>query len=525
MKTIKKLMTLVLSIAMVLAMSVTAFAEDATTSTYKITITNATAGHTYEAYQIFVGELAKKDNKLILSNMEWGNGITSDGITNLNVDAKTKAESLTDEAAAVKFTKDVAGYLQNPVPSNFQNSEYVISLSEPGYYLVKDKDNTLSDKDDFYTAYIMQVVGNVRATPKGDKPTLEKQIKHNDNGNWGVVGDNQIGDTVEFRTITTVPDTQGYTKYNYIIHDKMSEGLTSNVSNNNANNNIVIKVNDDDQEVLDQKYYNVEVDPENSNKFSITVNILQAIEDGIIESGNSLYTYYTGTLNSSALIYDEGKQNNIAYLEYSNNPNKTDEKGKTPEKKVYDWTFKMEVNKIAGDNTQLDGAKFVLSRTSNLGNLKSADIDTNAKQVQDKLIKFVQGRDKTTGKMTYTVSAKGTVYEIVAGDVIIKGLDDAVDYYLYETKAPEGGYNKLEGPTKFKISAEYNPTGDECETVKAEINGERDKELKVDVINNQGSTLPSTGGMGTTIFYVVGTILVLAAVVLLITKKRMHADK
>ena len=73
----------------------------------------------------------------------------------------------------------------------------------------------------------MKVVGNVTAAPKGDKPTLNKQIKHNENGEWGVVGDNQIGDTVEFRTITKVPNTSGYTKYDYIIHDTMSAGLTS----------------------------------------------------------------------------------------------------------------------------------------------------------------------------------------------------------------------------------------------------------------------------------------------------------
>ena len=510
-------MTLVLSIAMVLAMGVTAFAAENSAPTYSITIENAAKGHIYEAYQIFTGELTKKGNKLILSNVVWGNGVSQDKTNSLG-DAKAKAESLTDESKAVELAGAVAESLQNPTESTAQEGNYVITVPKPGYYLVKDKDNTLSGADDFYTAYIMQVVGNVTATPKGDKPTLEKQIKHNDNGNWGVVGDNQIGDTVEFRTITTVPNTQGYTVYDYIIHDKMSIGLTSNVSDKT---NIVIKVNDDDQKVLDQKYYNVKVDPENSNEFSITVNILEAIKGGIIESGNSLYTYYTGTLNSKALIYDEGKQDNIAYLEYSNNPNDTDGKGRTPNKKVYDWTFKMEVNKIAGDKnkTQLDGAKFVLSRISNLGNLKSAEI------VQDKLIKFVQSQDEETRKTIYTVSAEGTVYEIVAGDVIIKGLDDAVDYYLYETKAPEGGYNKLEGPTQFKISAEYNTTGDTCTGVKAEINRVGDKELKVDVINNQGSTLPSTGGMGTTIFYVVGTILVLAAVVLLITKKRMHADK
>lgn len=106
-----------------------------------------------------------------------------------------KAASLKTEAEAKAFAKEVAPYLQNPTESTAGTGSYTISGLSAGYYLVKDKDNTLSNQDDFYTAYIMQVVGNVNAAPKGDKPTLDKQIKHNDDGSWGVVGDNQIGDT------------------------------------------------------------------------------------------------------------------------------------------------------------------------------------------------------------------------------------------------------------------------------------------------------------------------------------------
>lgn len=159
---------------------------------------------------------------------------------------------------------------------------------------------------------MMKVVGNVTAAPKGDKPTLNKQIKHNENGEWGVVGDNQIGDTVEFRTITKVPNTSGYTKYDYIIHDTMSAGLTSNVK---TSADITIKVND--ATVLPAEYYTVTA---NGNSFSVQVDILKVIQDGKLAHDNELYTYYTGVLNADAKVYDEGKQDNVAYLEWSSLP-------------------------------------------------------------------------------------------------------------------------------------------------------------------------------------------------------------
>ena len=109
---------------------------------------------------------------------------------------------------------------------------------------------------------------------------------------------------------------------------------------------------------------------------------------------------------------------------------------------------------------------------------------------------------------------------------MIKGLDDATDYFLYETKAPEG-YNKLDKPVKFNITAQYNEDGSMVEKgyPTVSIDGNASNTLSTNVINNVGSTLPSTGGIGTTIFYVVGVILMLGAGVLLVTKKRMSSNR
>lgn len=382
-----------------------------------------------------------------------------------------------------------------------------------GYYLIK---NTDVGTGEVFTDYILQVVENVTVQPKSGKPTLDKQIRHNDNGEWGVVGDNQIGDTVEFRTITTVPIVSGYTEYTYVIHDEMSAGLTSNV---HSNDDVTIKVNDEDAKKLDKIYYTVTVDPENANKFTVTVDVLKAIEDGKMAAGDTLYTYYTGILNKNAAVYDVGKQDNKAYLEYSNNPHDNKTTNKTPEKVVYDWTFKMEVNKIDGESkAPLSDAKFVLSKNGNcsLGTIGDDGTPSNTTD----LIDLIENSDGS-----YTVAPAGYTGPVVkvmtAGKITINGLDDATVYYLYETKAP-AGYNRLTAAVRFEITATYGDAGDNCTSVTATVNNDVQSSVSVNVRNNKGSTLPSTGGIGTTLFYVIGGGLMAVAAVLLVTKKRMN---
>ena len=519
MKHARKLASLLLALVMVFALATTAFAAD---TTYTITISNAQPGHTYEAYQIFAGDLAEKEEGKVLSNIVWGNGVTEAGKTALG-DAAGKAESLTGktEAEAMAFAKEVAKYLQSPTESTPGNNNYTISGLSAGYYLVKDKDNSLINADDFYTAYIMEVVGDVTATPKGDKPTLDKQIQHNDDGtdSWGVVGDNQIGDTVEFRTISTVPNTAGYTTYTYTISDTMSAGLTSNVQ---SAADVTIKVNDNADKMLDAKYYTVTA---NDNTFTIDVDILKAVADGVLKENDKLYAYYTGVLNKDAKVYDEDKQVNTAHLEYSNNPNNSADKGKTPGKKVYDWTFKMGINKVDGKDKPLTGAKFVLSKSNSINIADLACGEDGVPTVTTDLIGLVK-----TGDNEYRIALNGetgTVYYIEAGNPVIKGLDDNVTYYLYETKSPKG-YNLLSKPVSFTITAMYNEDGSALLVNNPTVTidqGELSKNLSANVVNQAGTILPSTGGMGTTVFYVLGAVLVLGAGVLLVTKKRMSRSE
>lgn len=503
MKRVKRVLALLAAFALVLAMAVPAFADGAT---YTITINNSVG--TYEAYQIFKGDLEKN----VLSNIEWGTGVTDAGKAAFG--GKTAADVAktleNNETAAKDFATEISKYLGK---ASGEGTDKITGLSA-GYYLIKNKS---VNEGEAYTDFILQVVKDVEITPKGQKPTLDKQIRHND-GEWGVVGDNQIGDTVEFRTITTVPITTGYTEYDYTIFDEMSTGLTSDVKDASG---ITIKINN--EEKLDSSYYTVTV---NANKFSVKVDILKAIREGKIAEGNKLYTYYTGVLNEDANVYDKGNQQNTAYLQYSNNPHDNATKGETPHVTVYDWTFKMNVQKIDGADKEkeLRDAKFVLSKN---GTVDLGTIDENGTPAgTGKLIKLVYDPTDSTYRVATASdanTAENTTYVMTAGNITIKGLDDAVDYYLYETKAP-AGYNRLTEPVKFKINATYNKTGDSYEAVSTKV-GEAEaavKGLKVSVENNAGTTLPSTGGMGTTVFYVVGGGLMAVAVVLLVTKKRME---
>ena len=500
MKYMKKLMTLLAVLTLALAMAVPAFAET-TTTTYTITINNGTG--IYAAYQIFKGDLYNNT----LSNIEWGDNVTDEGQKALG-NAAEKATTLTGETEAKAFAVEVAKYLTDHPAGTGKDS---IEVSSPGYYLIK---NTSVGEGEVFTDYILQVVKNVTVQPKSGKPTLDKQIKHNETGVWGVVGDNQIGDTVEFRTITTVPNVSGYTQYTYVIYDEMSAGLTSNVKNEN---DVTIKVNDTTE--LDKNYYTVTVDETNANKFTVTVDVLKAIQDNKMLAGNELYTYYTGILNENAKVYNDGKQDNKAYLEYSNNPHDHATTNSTPVKVVYDWTFKMGVKKVDGaDDTPLTDAKFVLSKEKNCD--LGAIGDDGQPHNTENLISLIKNSDGS-----YTVAPAGyngsVVNVITAGDITINGLDDATVYYLYETKAP-AGYNRLTAAVRFEITATYSDAGDNCTSVTATVNNDVQSSVSVNVRNNKGSTLPSTGGIGTTLFYVIGGVLMAVAAVLLVTKKRMN---
>ena len=506
MKHIKKLASLLLVLVMVFALATTAFAEE---TTYSITINNSAKDHTYEAYQIFTGDLSGTT----LSNIVWGSGVSEAGQTALG-DAAAKAETLKTEADAKAFAKAVAPYLTTAAGSanTVTDGKYVISGLAAGYYLVKDQDGSLTGDNDSYTEYIIQVVGNVTATPKSDVPEVQKKVKDiNDSTDttktdWQDSADYDIGDSIPFQLKATLADNvSSYTTYKVVFHDTLSKGLTYN---------------------NDAKVY---IDGTETNGFTVTATVnadgtttLTVSCDDVkaLGAGNSsaITVEYTAKLNENAVLGSAGNPNEV-YLEYSNNPNKSEngnnETGETPKDVVIVFTYKTIINKVDSENKPLTGAAF-------------------------KLEKLIKGKDGAAD--TWTTVKEFTVDETTTS-FTFSGLDDG-QYKLTETKTP-AGYNTID-PIYFVIEATHDETADAptLKTLNAyltDANGNKQTEMKdgesvnidlgtVDltagsitttVVNKSGSKLPSTGGIGTTIFYVLGGVLVLAAVVLLVTKKRM----
>lgn len=542
MKITRKLLSLALALVMTLALCVSALADE----TYTITIVGSgtAADHTFEAYQIFTGDLHIPTDTTreeptaqitkILSNIVWGTGVDQEKVVDGktlsqafdNKSAATIASELTTTAEAEAFAKEVAPYLSTTHTDVNAKTDgnYVISGLSAGYYLVKDKDNTLSSTDDFYTAYLMKVVADVQATPKGDKPTLEKQIKA-DNGPWkDDAAGFQLGSTISFRLIASVPDVSSYPDgYTYAITDTMTEGLTSNVK---TANDITIEIDNDINAPLAQTYYTV---TPTATGFTLSIDIKKAIEDGILEKGDLLYINYTAILNENAWFYGDRPNKNTASLEYSNNPNGKGT-GKTPEDTVYAWTFPIAITKVDGKTgAQIEHAKFVLSRKADLN---IADLQCDENGVPTVTTDLIALSTAHGSKGTYDVATATDLadnaeitYVIDAGSVTIAGLGEHT-YYLYETKAPNG-YNLLAAPVKIEVNCTYQFNAISGNTVypSLTVDGKALDSLHIDIVNNSGATLPETGGIGTTIFYAAGALLVVGAGVLLVTKKRMNKSE
>lgn len=497
MKLFKKIAGFILAFAMILAIAMPSvvMADD----NYTITITPTTSNHTYEAYQIFGGKLSNDT----LSDITWGNGINDAGKTALlaeyNVtDAAGLARKLSgfaSNSAEVKaFAKKANKYLQNPASAKAVDNTATINVAKAGYYLIKDKDNSLLGKyDETYTEFILKVVKDQTVKPKSNKPTSEKKVKDiNDSTETGMTewqdsADWDIGDKVPFQLKGTVAaDYDKYTVYKMTFHDHESKGLTFDKDS--------VKVYVDGQPITDTTKYQVVTEHlENNCTFEVRFADLTQILD--VKAGSVITVEYESELNENAVIGSLGNPNEM-HMEFSNNPNDEQggETGKTPVDKVIVFTYKTIINKVNPKGTPLEGAEFKLE-----------------KKVGDKWIeKAVIKNDKGT---TFT----------------FKGLDDGL-YRLTETKTPSE-YNTMNpNPLEFEITATHDESDAEPQLLtltgdvkKGDVSFESSLEngsLTANVVNHKGSELPSTGGMGTTILYVAGAVMILAAGAFLVIQKK-----
>lgn len=512
MKHMKKLVSVLLTMVMVFAMTATVFAEE---NIYSITINNSAEGHTYEAYQIFTGDLSGTT----LSNIVWGSGVSTKGQTALqntydNAETKSAAgvAAALNENNAKQFAKDAAGDLtETKFVSTYSeaNKNYTISGLAAGYYLVKDQDGSLTGDNDSYTEYIVKVVSNTTATPKSDKPTVEKKVKDINNStetemsSWQDSADHDIGDSVPFQLKATLANNvSSYTTYKVVFHDTQSKGLT-------YNNDAVVKIGDKD--VTESFTIETTTNDDGTTTLTVSCDDVKALGAG---NSSVITVEYTAKLNKDAVLGSAGNPNEV-YLEYSNNPNKSEEgnseTGNTPEDVVIVFTYKTIINKVTKNpdyNPGVEGSKEYIPLTGAEFTLEKYNKETN----EWKAITAVKNDEGTT--FTFT------------------GLDDG-NYRLTETKTP-AGYNTID-PIEFTVTADHEVLSDNPALKSLSGNVETgaltftsnttDGSLSADVVNQAGNTLPETGGMGTTIFYVLGSILVLGAAVLLITRKRMGAQR
>lgn len=496
MKKFKKLLGFFCAFALILGMNVIP-ASAANTNKHTITITNEKSGHTYTAYQVFAGDIS--DGKL--TNIVWGSGV--DGAAILS-ELKTledspytscnSAEDVADKLATFEndsvqldaFAKVVGTHLKTAAGTSTETaSPYTISVTGDGYYFVKDT-GTLGE-DDAATKYILKVVGDVTVKAKAETPTIDKVIVKADsaNGGEGKGTAQDVGSVVNFKLTSKVPKMDGYNTYVYIVNDTMSAGLT-------FNNDVAVTING-------AAYTDFTV-AQNGQSFTITFN---NFINQKANAGKDIVITYSATINENAL--STKVETNKVNLEYSNNPNDNTSKGKTPDKVVYVYDFDIVIDKYTGDETtgtRLAGAKFVLYKTVGSENLYYSYNETDDK---------VEWKNSSEEATEVTTDDNGAAK--------FQGLDTGT-YYLHETEAP-AGYNLLKGDVKVEVTATYGTDGQiTSSSATSTNNGQYQQTKKIE--NKSGATLPETGGMGTTLFYVAGAGLVLVAVVLLITRKRMN---
>ena len=484
MKHMKKLASVLLTLVMALVLTVPAFAaQEGTLTGGSITINDAVPEQIYNAYQLLYLESYNKDAGAYAykANSAWENWLKTQtsyvsfdtqGYVTWVEGADAAAFAELAQAEAVKMTADATATASAAAEGSTYSTVKFKNL-KLGYYLVDTTLGTLCSLDTTNPDAVVE--------EKNEAPTNVKTVEEDSTGNYGKKNDADIGQTVNFKsTITAQAGAE-----NYVFHDTMSAGLTyTDVTGITLNSSAV-----------DVSNYTVTAPAADGDTFDVTFT--QAFCD-TLKANDQIVISYTATLNENAVIAGEGNPNTskVSYGDSSNTKYTPDSQTKT-----YTWDVDVFKYTREGETEKaLAGATFTLS-----------------KNTDDELTPIALVSE---GNNVYRVAMTGensTVTEITTdatGKFTIQGLD-ADTYYLDETKAPDG-YNVLAGPITIVI-------GDN-----GVVNGTAETPQGVDevkVLNQTGSVLPSTGGIGTTIFYVLGTILVLGAGVLLVTRKRMSAEK
>lgn len=481
MKRVKRVLALLAAFALVLAMAVPAFADGNTGS---ITVQGAVNGESYSIYKIFdvTGyDMTTKPHKITYkvtdgwaSFFEKGNPganyVTLDSknqISGTTLDSSTAPEFA---AAAITWAKDSDHHINVTASETANGDSVTFTNVANGYYLVDTSLGALCSLDN--------VTGNTaKISEKNKVPSVEKKVKSGDD--YKSSNSAKIGDTVEYKTTITINGSVE----KVVLHDKMDAGLTFNETS--------VKVKVGGADVPEANYTLQKPGTESSDPCTFEIEFKDSYIAGL-ETGTQIEVTYSATLNKNAVIGTTGNKNDT-WLKYGNSGSVKSE--------TTTYSYSFDLVKTDSDGTLLAGAKFKLY----------ADQDCTNE------IKLVA--DETNVYRVATTGETGVPYiETNANRALtIKGLKGTTAYYLKEIEAPKG-YNELENAFAFAI-ASANISSNLSDTSNKWDEG---KSTGIHIINNAGTTLPSTGGMGTTVFYVVGGGLMAVAVVLLVTKKRME---
>lgn len=577
MKKLKRITALILSVLMLMSMSV-AVSATANTPTYTLVVKSSGSGYTYTAYQVFKGTYDSTDK--LLKYIDWSDNINTTGIyaelatiedadkgtypftDNGNVfDSAAAVASVlstySDDSAVVQeFAKVVAKYFvasptvykESTSATSGEYTYYTFSGLAAGYYLIKTTGlpTNADGSTGAYSRYILAMTtvedGGTVSEPleaKYDLPKVDMDLIETTDADAG------IGDEITYYLTASLPSVYGdYTTYKLVFNDTLYKGLTYetveavyvyNSSDSDTNvTNATAHTTSGDGVVQVASGYTVgstSTNSEDNTEFTVTLEDTKSLLDdtgAIIDTDEStlIQVVFTATLNSDALVGGSTGNWNTVYLEYSNDVY-SDSLGKTVTDKVITWTYELDVTKIDADTKDVitTGAEFVLYRLQDDNTTKEYVVVDNNK---------VKKWTTVEGDASSLTSGSDGKFSVI-------GLDIGT-YYLVETKAPTG-YNKMTDEITIEIEAAHTVyesgtwlTQDALElngltitmtfdgkTTDGEVNTTNGT-VSVKIENNTGAALPSTGGIGTTIFYIVGGVLVVGAIILLITKKRMGGD-
>lgn len=487
MKHVKKLLGLLLALTLSLTLCLPAFAANGTNdNTGSITINDAEVGHTYRIYQVMV--LESYDTKAdgdgayaYKAHTDWASWLSSQ-TQYVSIDNQGYITWVADKSAdtIATFAKNALAHAKSknitPVEEvNATSTTVSFTGLNLGYYLVDTTLGTLCSLD--------TTAPSVEMFEKNEPPHINKQVKEDSTGNWGDDNTAEIGDTVEFQT--TISAKKG--AESYVLHDEMSEGLTLDPDSITvAKPTGLIK----GQDASSGDYHVVTTGLNDDCTFE--VHFHQSYLDSIKTSTDIVVTY-NAVLNEKAVVSTDDNPNGTK-LEYGDENNTK----VTPPDETKTYTFKVDVVKTDDEKKVLDGARFKLYDAKTGGN------EIALVKVSDGVYRLAKAGENGVGYIT-----------TVNGQLEIKGFDANTNYYLEETKAPDG-YHKLGERVEIAVK-EAN--------LEATVENGVYKDGGVWVKNIPGKELPSTGGMGTALFYIGGGVLVVGAAALFVLKKRKDTGK